>query len=93
MSATGPSTLSRRTMLTAAAATAVTTPALAEGCRVGPPPHEKGPLVWMDLDQIELDTAYDQVPYAPMIGQLLKRRASNSAALRERIGPPMRLAK
>ena len=41
------------------------TPALAEGCQVGPPPHEKGPKVWMDMDQVELDAAYDQSFYAP----------------------------
>jgi len=27
---------------------------------IGPPKHEKGPLVWMDMDQVELDAAYDQ---------------------------------
>src|SRR5262249_21609098 len=29
-------------------------------CRLGPPPHEKGPRVWMDMDQIEIDASYDQ---------------------------------
>ena len=32
---------------------------------IGPPPHEKGPVVWMNMDQIELDAAYDQNFYAP----------------------------
>jgi arylformamidase len=41
-------------------------PALAEECQVGPPPHQRGPLVWMDMDQVELDAAYDQVFYAPL---------------------------
>jgi hypothetical protein len=37
-----------------AAAAMVATPALAQEqeCRIGPPPHDKGPLVWMNLDQV-----------------------------------------
>jgi hypothetical protein len=58
--------ISRRSLL-GTAATIAATPALAEGCQIGPPPHEKGPKVWMDLDQVELDAAYDQTVYAPMI--------------------------
>jgi hypothetical protein len=64
--------ISRRSLLGTAAALA-TTPALAEGCPIGPPAHEKGPKVWMDMDQVELDTAYDQSVYAPLINQILKR--------------------
>ena len=37
------------------------TPALAEGCQAGSPQHHKGPLVFMDYDQLELDASYDQV--------------------------------
>ncbi len=47
--------LSRRTML-AGAAMAAAMPTLG---------HAKGPLVWMDMDQKELDDAYDQAVYAP----------------------------
>jgi hypothetical protein len=43
--------ISRRAML-GTAATVVTTAAFAEGCPVGPPQHHKGPLVFMDYDQI-----------------------------------------
>src|SRR5271170_3671528 len=39
----------------------------------GPPPHEKGPPVFLDYDQIELDAAYDQAVYQPNILQLNKR--------------------
>jgi len=39
-------------------------------CQLGPLPHQKGPLVWMDMDQIELDAAYDQRFYAPMGDQI-----------------------
>ena len=69
--------LSRRAMMGTAAAIA-STPALAQVCQVGPPPHAKGPKVWLDMDQVELDTAYDQTAYAPMIDQIQKRYASSS---------------
>ena len=87
----------RRTMLKTAglagAATALgTTRGFAAPCRVGPAPHDKGPLVWMDMDQLELDTAYDQSEYAPMIGQIIKRYASSSVATRARLGAPKRFS-
>jgi arylformamidase len=85
------SLISRRSLLGTAAAV-VATPALAEGCQLGPPPHEKGPKVWMDMDQVELDAAYDQTVYAPMIGQFQKRFASSSETTRQRIGAPKRFA-
>ena len=54
--------------------------------------HIKGPLVWLDMDQKELDDAYDQSVYAPNQQLLTKRRAAASAAALERLGPPLRLA-
>jgi arylformamidase len=58
----------------------------------GPPSHEKGPRVFLDYDQIELDAAYDQAVYQPNILQLNRRWASNSARTRARVGEPLRLA-
>ena len=52
----------------------------------------KGPLVWLDLDQKALDDAYDQTVYAPNFAQLNRRREINSAAVRERLGPPRRVS-
>ena len=52
----------------------------------------KGPIVWLDMDQRELDDAYDQLVYAPNRDQLTKRRITNSAAARQRIGEPLRFA-
>jgi arylformamidase len=52
----------------------------------------KGPIVWLDMDQRELDDAYDQLVYAPNRDQLAKRRIINSAAARQRIGEPLRFA-
>jgi hypothetical protein len=78
-------------MLATAAAMA-TSPVLAEECRIGPPPHQKGPLVWMDMDQVELDAAYDQFLYAPLHREVQNRLASNSNGARARIGQPWREA-
>src|SRR5262249_2885939 len=81
--------ISRRVLLRAAGAVAAV-PALAEECRIGPPKHDKGPLVWMEYDQVELDAAYDQLEYAPLMGQNVKRQASLSEEVRRRLGDPLR---
>ena len=57
-----------------------------------PVPREKGPRVWLDLDQKDLDDAYDQSKYAPNIQQVINRYATNSEAVRRRIGAPKRFA-
>lgn len=57
--------------------------------RPGPPPHEKGPIVFLDYDQAELDAAYNQAAYQPNIQQLRDRWISNSERTRARIGPPL----
>jgi arylformamidase len=58
----------------------------------GPAPHTKGPRVFLDYDQVELDAAYDQPVYEPNYNQIGARFASNSEATRVRIGQPVRLA-
>jgi arylformamidase len=50
----------------------------------------KGPRVWLDLDQKELDDAYDQSVYAPNQQQVTGRYATNSARTRAKLGPPQR---
>jgi arylformamidase len=55
-------------------------------------PRIKGPRVWLDMDQKELDDAYDQAAYAANREQLNRRRAIHSALVRERLGEPRRLA-
>jgi len=62
----------RRAALGGAAAM-VAAPAFAEECRIGPPPHAKGPLDWMNMDQVELDAAYDQAFYAPPRLEVINR--------------------
>src|SRR5262249_3408245 len=61
-------------------------------CQLGPSPHPKGPLVWRDMDQIDLDAAYDQRFYAPTGDQIQKRVASISEAVRGRLGEPLHLS-
>ncbi len=80
--------MSRRTVVGAAAATVVSTGAAAQQAA----PRPKGPRVWLDMDQKELDDAYDQSVYAPNRDQMSKRRASNSELVRERLGAPKRVA-
>ena len=85
--------MSRRTLLAGAATGAAVAgigAALAQ--QPAPVPRVKGPLVWLDLDQRELDDAYDQSKYAPNLAQIVKRYATNSDAVRARLGAPKRLA-
>lgn len=51
---------------------------------------EKGPAVWLNMDQKELDDAYDQSKYAPNLRQITRRYASNSDEMRSRLGEPKR---
>jgi arylformamidase len=53
---------------------------------------EKGPPVFLDYDQAELDAAYDQAAYAPNREQLIERRIGESTTARRRIGEPERVA-
>jgi len=79
--------LTRRTVLASGAVAAAGGAAAAEQ-----PPREKGPLVWMNMDQKELDDAYDQAVYAPNQPQLGKRRNANSQLVWQRLGPPRRFS-
>jgi arylformamidase len=56
------------------------------------PARPKGPLVWRDMDQQELDAAYDQSKYAANQAQVQERRLVNSARARAALGEPLRLA-
>lgn len=56
------------------------------------PARPKGPPVWMNMDQKELDDAYDQAVYAPNRDQVHKRNVFNSERVRARLGAPMRFA-
>jgi arylformamidase len=84
-----------RTMRRAAmygAAPPLASAVVAAECPMGPPAHTKGPLVFLNYDQVELDAAYDQLAYAPTLPQITKRFESNSEATRSRLGEPDRFA-
>jgi len=83
--------ITRRTMLATAGAIAAV-PALAAECRIGPAPHEKGPLVFMDYDQVELDAAYNQEIYEPLLDQVSKRLKFRSADVRSRLAKAQHVA-
>jgi arylformamidase len=80
--------------LTGAAAStlALTTEAALAQQSAPPAAREKGPRVWLDLDQKELDDAYDQAKYDPNLPHTVKRCATNSELMRARLGAPTRLA-
>jgi arylformamidase len=89
-----PAGLSRRTLLAAGAALAAG-PALGQDgdCRIGlPPDHVKGPPVFLDYDQVELDAAYRQEVYQPNIGRVNGRLSALSGDFRFRRGDPARFA-
>ena len=66
--------------------------ALAASSVLAQQPRVKGPSVWLDLDQKELDDAYDQSVYAPNQRQVTGRYATNSARTRAKLGAPRRYA-
>ena len=82
--------LTRRSLVAGAAIAASGGPLLAQ--QQTPTASAKGPLIWLDMDQQELDAAYDQSKYAANLQQIVKRYASNSEAVRKRLGDPVRLA-
>src|SRR5262245_31913638 len=55
-----------------------------------PAPRAKGPIVWLDMDQKELDDAYDQEVYARKRDILVGRRIANSVRTRAILGEPLR---
>jgi len=56
------------------------------------PPRAKGPLVWLDMDQWELDDAYDHARFAPNREHVLARYLVNSGTARATLGEPLRRA-
>jgi len=87
------SQLTRRSFLAAATPVLVTADsALAQPSAPPPGPRVKGPRVWLDMDQAELDAAYDQSVYAPNLRQIVQRYVTNSEGVRARLGAPQRHA-
>jgi len=89
------SKLTRRRLLAGGAAGAValaSDPAAAQRCPATPPDRPKGPLVWLDLDQQDLDDAYDQEVYAFNARNIAERHAANNETALAAIGKPERAA-
>jgi len=75
-----------------AAALAAAAPANAQRCPAIPPPRTKGPAVWMDMDQQEVDDAYNQAVYAFNSRSIAARMKANNAIAMAAIGKPERHA-
>ena len=87
--------MTRRSMVAAAAAgtlAAAAEPAVAQRCPATPPVRIKGPAVWLDLDQQDLDDAYDQPVYAFNQQNIAERREANNEKVLAIIGKPQRVA-
>ena len=91
--------MTRRSVLRGALATAAVAaarPVLAQQMQTHLPPgvaaKPKGPLVFLDYDQDEINFAYDNAPWAPNQEEVTKRNAQKSAAALARLGPPRRVA-
>jgi arylformamidase len=82
----------RRSVLTHAAASAAVIASTAALAQPAPAGRERGPPVWLDMDQKALDDAYDQAVYAPNRDIVIKRCIRNSELARERLGAPKRFA-
>ncbi len=84
--------IDRRTVLAGAGAAAGAVLAGVTAASAQAPVQQKGSAVWLDLDQKELDDAYDQSKYSPNIQQVLRRYAANSEVTRANLGEPKRFA-
>ncbi len=87
--------LTRRGLFASAAAGGLAIsagPAIAQRCPEPPPARTKGPAVWLDLDQEDLDDAYDQSVYAFNTRNISERIAVRTKTALEVLGPPERVA-
>ncbi len=81
----------RRLMLSAAAGTAVGTLAvtgMVSAQSSSTPQRVKGPLVWLDMDQEELDASYDNDGFVTNHAAINERRTANNEIALQNIDPP-----
>ena len=82
--------------LTATASALVGLPSFAQQMQTHLPPgvvpKPKGPLVFLDYDQEEIDAAYTQAPWSPNQADLVARNIQKSKGVVARLGPARRLA-
>jgi arylformamidase len=87
--------LTRRALVAGAAAGTLALagePAAAQRCPAEPPPRTKGPLVWLDMDQQELDDAYDNDVYAFNAKNINDRRVFQNQIAQSVLAKPQREA-
>src|SRR5260370_10052640 len=87
--------LTRRRLVASGVAGAIalaSDPVAAQRSPATPPARVKGAPVWLDLDQQELDNAYDQNVYAFNFRNIAERRAANNETALAVIGKPERVA-
>jgi len=63
---------------------------LLPGLEVAAQPEQRGPAVWLDMDQAALDQAYDQRVYAPNIDAVQAQQAAMNVTARARLAAPVR---
>jgi arylformamidase len=80
------SRLTRRALVAGAAAGTLALdaePASAQRCPAVPPARTKGPLVWLEMDQQDIDEAYDNDVYAFNAKSINDRRVYNNQIVRD----------
>ena len=89
------SKITRRALVAGAAAGTValaTDTASAQRCPATPPARTKGPAIWLDYDQHDMDEMYDQSVYAFNQKHVLARSDANNKIASAAIGKPERFA-
>src|SRR5215213_5233756 len=87
--------LTRRAIVASGAAGTVAlaaSPAIAQRCPATPPERVKGPSVWLDMDQQDIDDAYDNDVYAFNSKTIELRRQFNNQIAQSLLGKPQRVA-
>jgi arylformamidase len=87
--------MTRRSLVAGVAAgtfALATDPASAQRCPPNPPARTKGPLIWMNMDQQDIDESYDQSVYAFNGRSVQGRQAVNNGIAMAKIGKPERHA-
>lgn len=87
--------ITRRTLIAGAAAgtvTLATGDASAQRCPATPPARTKGPAIWLDYDQHDMDEMYDQSVYAFNQQHTLARSDANNRIATAIIGKSERFA-
>jgi arylformamidase len=88
-------TITRRTLVAGAAAGTVAfaaDPASAQRCPATPPARTKGPAIWLDYDQHDMDEMYDQSVFAFNQKAVLARSDANNVIATATIGKSERFA-